>query len=49
MVQNVIAGNIVDIFDEVTKEGKYNLIKKFILNTNRDISKFIDENFWTLI
>lgn len=32
--------NIVDIFDEVTKEGKYNLIKKFILNTNRDISKF---------
>ena len=32
--------NIVDIFDELTKEGKYNLIKKFILNTNKDISKF---------
>ena len=32
--------NIVDIFDELTKEGKYHLIKKFILNTNKDISKF---------
>lgn len=32
--------NITDLFDQVTKEGKYNLIKNFILNTNKDILKF---------